>query len=138
MSNSKIKLNIITPTKTAFSDEGIDNVVIPTTSGEITVLPNHIPLVSSIKVGEIRIHKDGQIIPLAISGGLLEVRKDSELVILAESSELAREMNVEQIQAAYDRAVEAMNEPLDTQGDMSRERSLEIELNRLNIAKKWR
>lgn len=137
MSNSKIKLNIITPTKTAFTDDGIDNVVIPTTSGEITVLPNHIPLVSSIKIGEIRIHKGGEIIPLAISGGLLEVRKNSELVILAESSELAREMNIDQIQAAYDRAVEAMNEPLDTEGDIIREKSLEIELNRLNIAKKW-
>ena len=54
---NKLHFQIITPDKIAYDDE-IDSLTLPTTEGEITILPNHIPLVTAVKPGEIMIRKD--------------------------------------------------------------------------------
>ena len=73
MSDNILQFKIATPEKVVYEDE-IKQASIPTTSGEVTILPNHIPLVSVLQAGEIKItDKDGEH-DLAVAGGFLEVR----------------------------------------------------------------
>lgn len=64
-----ISLKILTPEKIVYEDDVLE-VVLPTVSGEIGIMPDHAPLVSIIKTGEVRITKErgGDVIPLSISG----------------------------------------------------------------------
>jgi len=74
-----IKFKIATPEKVVYENE-IEQVSVPTMDGEITILPNHIPLVSVLKAGELRIKdKNGEQI-MAVSGGFLEMRGNNELI----------------------------------------------------------
>ncbi len=148
MSTNTLKLKIITPERTVYQDE-VFEVVVPTTDGEITILPDHMPLVSMVKTGEIRIRKEGQPepIPFAISKGIIEVRPSdkekniqSEIIILAIRSEIVKEINLDRAKDAYERAEEAMIESQKTSPeDYEKYRKLvDKELNRIKIAEKYK
>lgn len=81
-----MRLSIHTIQKTLFEEE-IKSVTLPTTSGEITVLDNHLPLITVVKPGEIyytdQQNKGGR---LSLTGGILEVKPESEALILANVS----------------------------------------------------
>ncbi|MDH5442171.1 MAG: ATP synthase F1 subunit epsilon [Candidatus Nomurabacteria bacterium] len=140
MSKTKIQLHIITAENTMYNNDAVDAVVIPTRDGEITVLPNHMPLVSALAVGEIRAQHDGHEISFTVDDGILEVRPDSRVVILAHRSERSIDIDIDRAEEAYKRAEQAMDKAenlSDTQfahfkGLMAKE------LNRVKIAKKWR
>jgi len=64
---------IISPEK-CFFDEDIEMVIIPGTEGDIGVLSNHMPLITSLRLGNIYIYKDKKIIKkFLVNGGILEV-----------------------------------------------------------------
>ena len=140
MSSKKIQLKIITPEDIVYDSGDIDEISIPTEAGEITVLPNHSPLVSIIKTGEIRLKKSGERLGLAISKGILEVRPDSQIVILADRSEHAHDIDVDRAEDAYGRARDLMMKKEEkTDIDFARfEVLMEKELNRVKVAKRWR
>jgi F-type H+-transporting ATPase subunit epsilon len=73
-----ISLKILTPEKIVYEDM-VSKIDVPTEDGEIGILPNHAPLVSIIKSGEIRISKENQneIIPLSINSGIIVVKPSS-------------------------------------------------------------
>lgn len=79
-----MRLSIYSIKKTLF--EGIvEKVTIPALQGEITILDNHIPLVTLVKNGIVRYYSsDNQWHDVAFSGGIAEVRPGSELVLLAQ------------------------------------------------------
>lgn len=135
-----IKLKIVTPEKTVYEDE-IDQITLPTSSGEITVLPNHLALVSSLRPGEILIKKGGEEIPLATAGGFIEVAENS-LTILADSAERPEEIDEAEAEEARQKAEELMKkrgektaEAIDYAGLTAK---IERELARLKVARKYR
>ena len=67
----KIKFKIVTPERIVFEDE-VDQVTLPVTDGEVTILPNHLSYIASLKAGEIMLKKDGKEINMAVSGGFIE------------------------------------------------------------------
>ena len=75
-------LDIVTPEGQVYTDT-IDSVVIPTTSGEIGVLPGHIALVTQIEFGELRVMKGNATQSLAVSGGFAQIDGD-RVHVLAE------------------------------------------------------
>jgi F-type H+-transporting ATPase subunit epsilon len=77
---------------------------LPTQAGQITVLPNHIPLLSALQAGELIIKNDKEEIALAVSSGFIEVKPNSEVVVLTETAEHADEIDEAKAQAAKDRA----------------------------------
>ena len=77
-----IKFKIVTPEKVVYEAD-IDSVSLPTEQGEITVLPNHIPLVSTVVAGELVVRKGNEVQPMAVSGGFVEVRAGNEVIVLA-------------------------------------------------------
>jgi len=62
----------------------VDSVTLPTKAGEITVLPNHAPLISHLQKGTIRTKAGGKEQPLEIDGGFMEVDAESRLTILVD------------------------------------------------------
>ena len=80
------------PERTVYEDE-IDQVTLPTQEGEITVLPDHIPLISVLAAGELVAKNGSEEIAMAVSGGMIEVRKN-EITILADTAERAEEIDI--------------------------------------------
>ena len=66
-----LTLEIVTPEARVYSDT-VDNVVIPTVEGEIGVLPGHLPLLSQVADGELRVTKGGAVQALVIGDGFVQ------------------------------------------------------------------
>ncbi|MCX6766576.1 MAG: F0F1 ATP synthase subunit epsilon [Candidatus Moranbacteria bacterium] len=107
---SQIKFKIVTPERTVFEDQ-IDQVTLPTQEGEITVLPEHIPLIAVLAPGELTVKQDGKEIAMAVSGGMIEVRKN-ELTILADTAERAEEIDIKRAEEARARAEKLKDEKI--------------------------
>ena len=101
-----IQLEIVTPERLAYSDT-VDAVVLPGSEGELGVLPHHAPLVSMLGVGELRIRKGGSEESFAIVGGFLQVRPD-RVVVMAETADMASEIDLERAQEARREAERAL------------------------------
>ncbi len=99
-----IKFKIVTPERTVFEDM-INQATLPTTDGEITILPNHMSYISSLKPGELILKKNGEEILLSISGGFIEFH-DNELVVLADAAERAEEIDLKRAEEGRKRAEE--------------------------------
>ena len=101
-----LTLEIVTPEALVYSDT-IDTVVIPTTSGEVGILPGHIPLLTQVEHGELRVTKNGQTSFLAISGGFAEVEGD-HVHVLAEHAITEEKIDENAVEAALKRAEEEL------------------------------
>lgn len=105
MSDKLIKFEVVTPERVVIK-EMIRQVTVPTKSGEITILPNHIPLVSNIDYGVIEVlQENGDREVISTSGGFVEVLKN-KVVILADTAERAAEIDVKRSEEARQRAEE--------------------------------
>ena len=133
-----IKFKIVTPDGIMY-DDAVDQVTIPTAMGQITVLPNHIPLISVLAAGELVIKKDDELTNLAVSSGVLEVRPGSELYIVADTAERAEQIDIERAEVARKRADELMKQEHVADVDYARiQAKLEKELARIRVGKKYR
>jgi len=101
-----IRLDIVTPERVLFS-EAVDMVTAPGALGEFGVLPGHAAFATTLEAGEVSIRKENQVQFGAISGGFAEVGGD-KITILADTAEMAREIDLERAQAAKTRAEEAL------------------------------
>src|SRR5512143_3352466 len=79
-----LTLEIVTPDARVYSDT-IDSVVVPTVESEIGILPGHIPLLTEVADGELRVTKGNQTHFLAVSGGFAQIVGDS-VRVLAENA----------------------------------------------------
>lgn len=104
----KIKFKISTPERVVLEDE-VDQVTLPTRTGEITVLPGHIALLTVIAPGVIETKNDNQETAMAVSGGFLEFH-DNQMVILADTAERAEEIDLERAEQARKRAEQMRQE----------------------------
>lgn len=75
-----LTLEIVTPEAKVYSDT-IDSVVIPTVEGEIGVLPGHIPLLTQVESGELRVTKGNISSLLAVGGGFAQIDGDHVRVL---------------------------------------------------------
>lgn len=120
--------------------EEILQITLPTKAGEITVLPDHIPLISSLLPGVIHIKKkDGTDEIISISGGFLEVLKD-KVVILADAAERAEEIDLARAEEGIIRAEELKKQARSgDQVDFAEvNAAIERSLARTKAVKRWR
>ncbi|MBT3538675.1 ATP synthase F1 subunit epsilon [Candidatus Parcubacteria bacterium] len=139
MSDNTLKFKIATPESVVYEDE-VKQVSIPTTTGEITVLPNHIPLVSVLQAGELKIvDKDGEHV-LALSGGFLEIRGNNEIVILADHAERAGDIDLDAAEEARKRAEEEMEKAKTEENvDFAKLQAvIDREMNRIRVGNKYK
>lgn len=142
-SMKQIKLKIVTPERLVL-EELVDQVSIPTTEGEITVLAGHIPLITGLASGDVVAMSKGEHIPMAVSGGFVEVTKDenenSTVAILADFAEHVFEISDDAINKAKTRA-EELRLQMENKEHVDFEHfeaELERSLTRVKIADKWR
>src|SRR4051812_5339933 len=103
-----LTLEIVTPDSRVYSDT-IDSVVIPTVAGEVGILPGHIPLLTQIEHGELRVVKGNATIYLAVTGGFAEVEAD-RVHVLAEHAITEEKIDEKAVEEALKRAEKQLEE----------------------------
>ena len=103
-----LSLEIVTPETRVYSDT-IDSVVIPTVEGEVGILPGHIPLLTEIADGELRVTKNGRLEFLAVGGGFAQVEGD-RVRVLAEHAITESGIDEKAVEAALARAEAELKE----------------------------
>jgi len=138
MATKQLQLKIITPERIVL-DEMVDLVTLPTGEGEITVLPDHIPLISTLASGDVVAKVNGELVPMAVSGGFIEV-SGNVVKVLADFAEHVADISDEVLAKAKARAEELKklkdgNEVVDFEAF---EGELERSLTRVKMADKWK
>jgi len=130
-----LQLEIVTPERLAYADE-VDAVVLPGSEGELGVLPHHAPLVTMLGIGELRIRKGATEESFAIIGGFLQVRPD-KVVVMAETADMASEIDLEKAQEARRAAERALESGYVEGADLSTARAaLQQALLRIRVAER--
>lgn len=103
-----LTLEIVTPEARVYTDT-IDSVVIPTTSGEVGILPGHIPLLTQMEGGELRVTKNGQTLRLAVGTGFVEIEAD-RVHVLAEQAITEEKIDEKAVEDAMRRAEQQLRD----------------------------
>ena len=133
---NKLKIKIITPEKTALTQEA-DSVSLPATAGQITILPNHIPLITALCTGEIIIKNGSDAKNLHVASGFAEVSKDT-IRIMTDAAELAEDINIQRAEEAKKRAQQAKEQASSDIESAEATAALERALSRIRIAQRKR
>src|SRR3989344_5074574 len=150
--SKQLKLKIVTPERLVL-EEMVDQVTLPTTEGEITILPEHIPLITGLSAGDVVAVQNGEYVPMAVVGGFVEVSAKggsasggkntdniTEVAVLADFAEHISELSDEKIEKAKTRANE-LKKQMENKEHVDFEHfedELERSLTRVKIADKWR
>ena len=131
-----LKLEIVTPEKTAYSED-VDMVTLPGSEGELGVYPNHVPLLTTLNPGELRVLKGGKETFLAIGEGFVEITASTVSVL----TDMALETSVideSAAEAAVARAQAAMKDDLGKEEVAAVQASLQIALAQLHVKRRRR
>jgi F-type H+-transporting ATPase subunit epsilon len=130
-----LQLEIVTPEKLAYQGE-VDSVQLPGSEGELGVLPHHAPLVSTLGAGELRLRKGTEDEFFAIVGGFLQVLPD-KVVVMAETADMASEIDLEKAQEARRKAEQALESGFVEGADLAAARAaLQTALLRIRVAER--
>ena len=133
---AKLKVEIITAERVVLQED-VDMVVAPGIEGQLGILPHHMPLLTTLQAGELRLKKGNEEISLAVTGGFLEVQPD-RVVILADAAERAEEIDIARAETAKRRAEERLAKRTTDLDSARADVSLARSLIRLKIAEKRR
>ncbi|UUZ82585.1 F0F1 ATP synthase subunit epsilon [Paenibacillus sp. P26] len=130
---STFLLEIVTPERKVYA-ETVNMIIAKGVEGELGILPNHIPLVTPLKISPVTVKKQGESDQfIAVNGGFMEVRKE-KVVILAESAELPEQIDIERAQSAKARAESRLQATKQDNIDFKRaEAALQRALNRIEV-----
>jgi F-type H+-transporting ATPase subunit epsilon len=134
-----LKLTLVTPEKKYFTDLEVEELLVPGFRGQLNILPGHCPLVTTLSVGELTWRAQGHpnFEVAAISWGYCEVDHD-HVIVLAETAELASEIDVERAKNALKKAQDVLNHgPLDEKTSYKMQLKLSRANVRINIAGKF-
>jgi F-type H+-transporting ATPase subunit epsilon len=136
-----LTVEVVTAERIVRTEQGVDALIVPGSEGQLTILPRHAALMTTLDAGELVIRRAGQEEAYAVSGGFMEVR-DDHVTILADAAEAAEEINVERAEAARARAEERLKryrEQAARDVDLARaQASLQRSLMRLKIVQRRR
>jgi F-type H+-transporting ATPase subunit epsilon len=129
-----LRLEIVTPETTAYSED-VEMVTLPGSEGELGVFPNHVPLLTVLKPGELRVVRNGRASSLAVGEGFIEITADrvSVLTDVALEAERIDESAAEQ---AVARAQAAMKEDHSAEEIAAIQASLQKALAQLHVKRR--
>src|SRR5436190_10572087 len=131
-----LRLEIVTPEKTAYSED-VEMVTLPGSEGELGVYPNHVPLLTTLNPGELRVLKGGRESFLAIGEGFVEITGSSVSVLTDMALEPAV-IDESAAEAAVARAQAAMKEDLGAEEVAAVHASLQKALAQLHVKRRRR
>ena len=103
-----LRLEIVTPEEKIYSED-VDMVTLPGTEGELGIYPKHVPLLTSLKPGELRVLKDGRETAMAVGEGFVEIKADA-VSILTDMALESEKIDEAAADKAVERAQAAMKE----------------------------
>ena len=127
-----LQLEVVTPDKTVVSAE-VEMAVCPGVEGEFGVLPQHVSMLSALKIGDLRYRVNGKDENVFISGGFADVN-NNVLSVLAEYAELATDIDTARAQAAKERAEKRLSAHDDSLDETRAEAALQRAVTRLQVA----
>ena len=133
-----IRCEIVSQDRMVFEGDA-DIVILPGSEGEMGILPNHAPLLTTLHLGILKVRYQGQEEYFTIAGGLAEIRPDI-VTVLADAAENVREIDIARAEAAKHRAEELIQQgpPPDTDSYLAMEAALRRSNLRLEAAQKFR
>src|SRR4030042_5979779 len=133
-----IRCEIVSQDRQVFSGDA-DMVIVPGTQGEMGILPNHAPLLSTLKFGILGVRYQGQEQIFTIAGGVIEVQPDL-VTIMADAAENVQEIDINRAEAAKRRAEEILKQgpPPDSDSYLKIEPALRRSNLRLEAVKRYR
>ena len=132
-----IHFEIVSPEKTVYQ-ERVDQVIAQTEMGEITILPDHAPLVSALVAGEMRIKKGSEEFSMSVAGGFLEVQPGSRVLVLADDALRAEEIDEKLAEEARKRAEQLLSQKAEREDIADIKSALAHALAQLKVVKKRR
>ncbi|WP_425446166.1 F0F1 ATP synthase subunit epsilon [Dethiothermospora halolimnae] len=128
-------LEIVTPDRKFFEEE-VDRVVVRGQEGDLGIMKNHIPLVTPLNIGRIKISQNNEEKEATIAGGYVEVGRD-KTTIITDAAEWPEEIDVKRAEESKKRAEERLNKKSSDEVDLMRaEVAFRKALNRINMAKR--
>ncbi len=121
-----LTLEIVTPDGVAWHGSDVDAVILPTRSGEIEILPGHIPLITILEAGAVGVIQNGKEMDLAIDIGYARCMGDV-VSVLTEAAMNVEKLDAADVEAAKDAALKALE-------DAKKNRLDESEIQRLEAA----
>lgn len=129
---STLRLEIVTPERKVF-EQDVNMVVARGVEGELGIMPNHVPLVTPLKIAPVKAKVGNNDTFIAVHGGFMEVRKD-KVVILAEAAELGADIDLSRARLAKERAERRLAQKQSDINARRAELALHRALNRINAA----
>jgi F-type H+-transporting ATPase subunit epsilon len=129
-----LKLEIVTPEEKIYSED-VEMVTLPGSEGELGVYPNHVPVLTALKPGELRIVKDGRESAMAIGEGFVEIKADG-VSILTDMALQSEKIDIAAAEAAVARAQAAMKEDQTPEQLVAIQTSLQKALTQLHVKRR--
>jgi len=133
-----IRCEIVSQDRTVYQGDA-DIVVLPGSEGEMGILPHHAPLLTTLKMGIIKVRAHGREVIFTVAGGVAEIQPDL-VTVLADAAENVEEIDVARAEAARRRAEAALAKsiPADTDAYLNVEAALHKSNLRLDAVKRFR
>lgn len=131
-----LKLEIVTPEAKIYSED-VDMVTLPGTEGDLGVYPKHVPLLTTLRPGELRVLKDGRETFLAVGEGFVEVKADA-VSVLTDMALESEKIDAAAAEAAVERAKAAMKEDHSKEEVAALQASLQKALAQLHVKRRKR
>ena len=129
-----LDVSVVTPDGPVLEDS-YEMVSCRAESGELGILPGHIPMVAPLAINAVRLKRDGKTDYIAVSGGFIEVRPD-KVTILAQAAEKPEDIDVDRAELAKQRAEERLNQAKSDDIDFKRAQlALNRAMNRIEVAR---
>ena len=129
-----LKLEIVTPEEKIYSED-VSMVTLPGSEGELGIYPKHVPVLTTLKPGELRVVKDGRETAMAVGEGFVEIKGDS-VSVLTDMALEAEKIDLAAAEAAVERAKAAMNEDLGKEEVAAIQASLQKALAQLHVKRR--
>ncbi|KGP92436.1 ATP synthase F0F1 subunit epsilon [Pontibacillus chungwhensis BH030062] len=129
-----LTVSVVTPDGPVLEDS-FEMVSCKAESGELGIMPGHIPLVAPLAISAVRLKGNKSSEMIAVSGGFVEVRSD-KVTILAQSAETPSDIDPERARKAKERAERRKNSKQDDVDLVRAELALKRALNRLDLIEK--
>ena len=126
-----LTLRVLAPDQSVFDDTA-DEIILPSTTGLLGVLPGHISMVTAIDFGVLRVLKDGNWDSIALTGGFAEV-ESNEVTVLVNKAELGKNIDSVKAEAELEKAKSQLNQTEDKNSSPEKMKAIE----KFNKAKAW-
>lgn len=135
--NSVLTVSIVTPDGKVYEREDARLVIVRTKSGQLGIMPNHVPVIASLEVDEVKVKSGSDVDEIAVNGGFVEF-SNNNLTVIADSAEKQGDIDVDRAAAARDcaqKALEIARQKHDNQEILRNQVALRRAINRIHVAK---